>query len=115
MLKLLECNVTLMVTDMDKAIEFYTGILGFKLKNRYGDHWAGIEGPNLSIGLHPMGDKIRAGDNFQIALRVENLDKAISELSIKGIHFKIQDDTQLKLAFFNDPDGNVLYLTQTPG
>lgn len=106
-------NVTVMVTDMDKAIKFYTDILGLKLINRYGDHWADIEGPGIAIGLHPTTKVINRGDNLQIGLKVPDLDKAVSELEKMGVQFKINDDDQVRLASFNDPDHNILYLVQT--
>jgi len=45
-------NVTVMVSNLDRAIQFYTESLGLTLKNRYGAHWADIEGPGIVIGLH---------------------------------------------------------------
>lgn len=113
MAQILGCNVTVMVTHLDTAVKFYTDLLGLTLKNRYGDHWADIEGPGINIGLHPTNKKINRGDNLQIALRVLDLDKAISEFELKGIRFKIMDDDKVRIAFFSDPDNNTLYLVQT--
>ncbi|MCU1262991.1 MAG: hypothetical protein JWO80_5876 [Bryobacterales bacterium] len=31
-------NATVFVSNMDRAVEFYTGVLGLKLTNRFGDH-----------------------------------------------------------------------------
>ena len=36
--------VTVYVSDMDRAVKFYTEALGFTLKERYGNHWASIDG-----------------------------------------------------------------------
>jgi catechol 2,3-dioxygenase-like lactoylglutathione lyase family enzyme len=55
-------NATVYVADMDKAVEFYSTMLGFTLTNRFGNHWATLEsapgywserGAGLTIGLHP--------------------------------------------------------------
>ena len=105
-------NVTVMVADLDKAIGFYTDILGFTLRKRYGDHWADIEGPGIAIGLHPTDKRNGVGDNLQIGLRVNNLEEAITELSQNGIQFQPSNDDNVRIAFFNDPDGNTLYLVQ---
>ena len=113
MIKIQKGNVTLMVTNLDASIKFYTEIIGFTLKNRYGDHWADIEGPGISIGLHPTGKDIVKGDNMQIGLRVPDLDKAMSELLNKGITFKQNDDDQVRLVSFTDLDGNVMYFIQS--
>ena len=106
-------NVTVMVANMDVAIKFYTETLEFKLKNRYGNHWADIEGPGISIGLHPAASDVKTGDNLSIGFKVKNLAHAITAFEQKGVHFKLHDDTQVRLAFFTDPDNNALYLAQS--
>ncbi len=113
MLNIESSNVTIMVSNMDKAILFYTETLGLKLGNRYGDHWADIEGPGISIGLHPASKDLKKGDNLSIGFKVTDIDKSVSELSKKGVIFKLQDDDQVRLASFTDPDGNAMYLVQT--
>jgi catechol 2,3-dioxygenase-like lactoylglutathione lyase family enzyme len=48
-------NATIYVSNMDSAIRFYTEILGLKLTNRFGNHWATVKaGDTLVIGLHPI-------------------------------------------------------------
>jgi len=49
-----ESQVTLMVPDMDAAVRFYTETLGLHLKARYGNEFAVVEAPGLTIGLHPL-------------------------------------------------------------
>lgn len=105
-------NITIMVSNMDKAIQFYTVTLGMKLKNRYGDHWADIEGPGIAIGLHPAGKDVKTGNNLSIGLSVNDLQQAMLELQKKGVDVKMHDDSKVKLAFFTDPDNNSLYLAQ---
>ena len=107
---ILSSNITLMVADMDSAIQFYTEVLGFTLKNRYGNHWADIEAPGLSIGIHPAHPYVRYGDSMSIGLKVADLSKAVEELKAKGVEFEERDDTQVQLANFIDPSGNALYL-----
>ena len=44
-------NATVFVSDMDRAVRFYTEVLGLKLTNRFGNHWATVEaGKGLTIG-----------------------------------------------------------------
>ena len=46
-------NVTVYVSDMDRAVRFYNDTLGLKLAYRFGNHWASVEaGRGLTIGLH---------------------------------------------------------------
>ena len=45
---------TIFVTDMARAVAFYTEVLGLRLQYRDGDHFAMIDvGDGLSLGLHP--------------------------------------------------------------
>ena len=108
-----QANITVMVTNLDVAIKFYTEILGFKLMNRFGEHWADIEAPGLTIGLHPTHKAVTRGDNLQIGLRVANIKTTMEDLINKGVQFQENKDDQVRLSFFNDPDGNLLYLVQT--
>jgi catechol 2,3-dioxygenase-like lactoylglutathione lyase family enzyme len=51
-------NATIIVSDMDRSIQFYTDILGLKLTNRFGYDWATISaGEGLTIGIHPASAK----------------------------------------------------------
>lgn len=112
MIKIESANVTVMVSNLDTAINFYTEVLGMTLKNRFSEHWADIEGPGISIGLHPTNKKISIGENIQIGLKVPDLERATSELKSRGIRFKGNDEDQVQLASFCDPDNNTLYLVQ---
>ena len=106
--------VTVMVSDMDTAINFYTETLGLQLKNRYGDHWAEIEAPGITIGLHPKSKKdIKLGDNLSIGFGVDDIKQTVAALEKKGITFNMIDDRQIWLALFIDPDGNSLYFAQS--
>lgn len=111
--KFIGSNVTIMVKSMAKSVKFYTETLGLPLRVRHGSHWAEIDASGLIIGLHPQGKtkKIIRGDNMTIGLEVDNFQAAIQNLQEKGIEFDIQKGS-LVLAYFNDPDDNVLYLFQ---
>jgi catechol 2,3-dioxygenase-like lactoylglutathione lyase family enzyme len=106
------CNITVMITDMDRSIAFYSDLLGFTLKNRFGNHWAELEGPGLTIALHPTDQEIEKGTNLQIGLRVGNLEDAVKTLRTKGVEIALSSEENVDLASFKDPDGNSLYLAQ---
>jgi len=112
-----EANVTVMVNDIEKAIRFYTDVMGLKLKAHYGDQFAQVEAPGTIIALHPFSSKGRVpakSENMSIGFSVDNLDRALDDLKSKGVSFsRISDDGQVRLAFFTDPDGNPLYLSQS--
>ena len=53
-------NITVMVSNMDASVRFYTEVLGMKLTNRFGDHWATVDAARgLSSGC------IRLRQNIQ--------------------------------------------------
>ena len=112
-----EANVTVMVRDMKKSVQFYAETLGLAVKARYGDEFAQLQAPGTIIALHP----VRKGSppptspaGLSIGLSVDDLDKAMADLKGKGVAFsRVVDDAQVKLAFFKDPDGYELYLSQS--
>ncbi len=114
-------NVTVYVSDMDRAIAFYVDLLGLKLGQRFGNHWAEIQvGQTLVIGLHPKSDKAPAPGTrgaLSIGLTIdEPIDRVVEGLGGKGVQFRgpvVRDEeASLALAFFGDQDGNDLYLCE---
>lgn len=113
-------NVTVFVSNMDAAIEFYTEVLGLKLGNRYGNNWATVEaGKGLTIGLHPASPKYPAPGTrggMMLGLEVdEPLEGAVARLKEKGARVNnsiVQDDAG-RFANLEDPEGNPIYLWET--
>jgi catechol 2,3-dioxygenase-like lactoylglutathione lyase family enzyme len=114
--------ITVFVSDMDRAVAFYTDTLGLKLQFRAGNHWASIDaGKGCIIGLHPAGPKSPipgSSGSLQIGLNVdEPIQQVVDALKAKGVGFKgdVVNDEQggVKLAFFTDPDGHELYLCES--
>lgn len=108
---------TLYVSNMDRAIEFYTRTLRLTLRKRYTDKWAEVvAGPELTLGLHPIVEDEQhqqPPSSIKIGLRLDGpIAEAVEELTARGVVFRgpIQDDGPVNLAFFADPDGNPLYL-----
>src|ERR671922_3037094 len=110
--------VTIYVSDMDRAVRFYSEVLGFTLTERHGNHWASVDGgPGLTIGLHPATKEVPAGRQGSMAIGLyltESIERAVQTLKDRGVtfHGPIVDDKALSLAFFSDPDGNPLYLAE---
>jgi catechol 2,3-dioxygenase-like lactoylglutathione lyase family enzyme len=113
-------TATIYVSDMDRAVDFYTNTLGLPLAGRWGDEYAGIDlGNGLAIGLHPARNphspKPGSSGSIQIGFAVDrSLDDVVNDLLSRGVIFRgpIIDDVQVRLAFFGDPDGNDLYLVE---
>jgi catechol 2,3-dioxygenase-like lactoylglutathione lyase family enzyme len=112
-------NVTVYVSNMDRAVRFYSETLGLKLAYRFGDHWASIEaGTGLTIGLHPASSEFSAGRKGSMAIGLQlkgALRDAVSALKAKGIRFQgdvINEGKAGSFIGFEDPDGNQLYLAE---
>jgi predicted enzyme related to lactoylglutathione lyase len=110
-------NATVFVSSMDRAVQFYTEVLGLKLTNRFGDSWATVDaGKGLTIGLHPASPKYPApGTKGGIVLGLEiegAIDKVVASLGKKGVQFQdavIRSEAG-NFIHLEDPDGNVIYL-----
>lgn len=82
-----EANVTVLVNDIEKAIRFYTNVVGLNLKAHYGDQFAQVEAPGTIIALHPFSSSGRVpakSENMSIGFSVDNLDRALDDLKSKG-------------------------------
>ncbi len=110
---------TIFVSDLSRAVTFYTETLGMKLVFRSGDFWAEVSaGPGLTIGLHPKSDSAAApGTNGAtvVGLEVEGeIGQVVAKLKSHGVRLKgeIVNDDPVTIQTFFDPDGNELYLFQ---
>ena len=116
-------NATVFVSNMDRAVTFYTEVLGLKLTNRFGDHWATVEaGKGLTIGLHPASPQYPApGTKGGIMLGLEidePIDGAIARLTARGVRMTgpVVRSEQGSFVHFEDPDGTDIYLWEVvPG
>ena len=110
-------NATIFVSNMDRAVQFYTEVLGLKLANRFGDDWATVEaGKGLTIGLHPVSPKYPVpGTKGSNALGLEidePIEDAVARLGKKGVQMKdsiVRSDPG-NFVDLEDPDGNPIYL-----
>jgi catechol 2,3-dioxygenase-like lactoylglutathione lyase family enzyme len=107
---------------MDRAVDFYTQVLGLRLAARYGNEWASIDaGDGSTLGLHPQsphGPAPGTSGSISVGLNVtEPLDQVVTRLTAAGVQFRgpIEGDPKasIRLAFFGDPDGNDLYLCES--
>jgi catechol 2,3-dioxygenase-like lactoylglutathione lyase family enzyme len=107
--------ITVATQDINAAEKFYVEILGLPLSKRWGQMPAAeFETGTLTIAVmqsEAFGMEFRA-NNHPIALRVEDVASARSELESRGVEFSgdILDSGVCHQAFFTDPDGNRLAL-----
>lgn len=110
---------TIFVSDMDRAVRFYTDVLGLSIQYRAGNEFCMIDaGAGSTLGLHPPGKwspKPGTSGSIQVGLNVaEPIEQVASSLRSRGVifHGPVINDTAVKQAFFSDPDGNDLYLCE---
>jgi catechol 2,3-dioxygenase-like lactoylglutathione lyase family enzyme len=101
------------VRDMQKAVMFYSDILGLRLTSR--DVVARFDIDGVLFELVPTRDegKLMGEGNARLCLKVEEISQAVENLRAKGAHVdEIQRVENGKLTSFEDPDGNEIYLWQ---
>jgi catechol 2,3-dioxygenase-like lactoylglutathione lyase family enzyme len=107
--------VFLPITSFERADQFYSGILALPCSKRYDNELGGeFETGSLTI---QVVDVAKIGREFEpstgaIALHVEDVEAARSELESRGVKFRgeTMDSGVCYQAFFEDQDGNALIL-----
>jgi len=109
--------ISVPVTDMDRARQFYGETLGLPAVQHSEDQ--GFPeyqlGENVSLYLLNMenvGSSFQGPHTASIALRVPDVEEARRELEAKGVVFggDTFDTGVCHMAFFTDPDGNAIML-----
>jgi predicted enzyme related to lactoylglutathione lyase len=103
------------VSDFERAVEFYGGVLGLPESTRYGK-MPGVEFETGNLTLAVL-EAAAFGQEFKpsahaIALRVDDVPAARAQLEAQGVafHGDIVDSGVCHQAYFSDPDGNALIL-----
>lgn len=103
--------VSVPTRDADRARRFYADVLGLRPSDVNPDEF---ETPNLTLALwQPEAEGVPFTPNTAgLALRVPDVEAARARLSARGVEFlgETVDTGVCLMAFFYDPDGNVLIL-----
>jgi catechol 2,3-dioxygenase-like lactoylglutathione lyase family enzyme len=107
--------VFLPITSFERAEQFYRGVLGLECSKRYDRGIGGeFETGNVTIQVVDMSKIGRdfAPSKGAIALHVDDVETARSELEAQGVAFEgeTMDSGVCYQAYFHDPDGNMLIL-----
>ena len=115
-------HVHLKVADVDRALEFYCGVLGFELMQRYGEDAAFVSagGYHHHIGLNSWQSKDgsppprNATGLYHVAIRYpsrRSLADALRRLAEAGVRLGGASDHGVSEALYlEDPDGNGIEL-----
>lgn len=109
MYNITQTNITVMVSDMNKAIHFYVNLLGFTLIQQYGNHYAQISAPGIVIGLHPAKSELNSSGNVSIGFTVNSFNDAKEHLQKSGIAYVERSEQGGNFIHFKDPAGSELY------
>lgn len=105
------------VSDIQRALDFYIGRLGLAQKKflpHLKNPWAELDGGTVTIGIQEVKEKFKGEippwRGAMISFEVDNIETTHAELKKKGVHFVsgIKVFEEVKVARFNDPDGNPL-------
>jgi catechol 2,3-dioxygenase-like lactoylglutathione lyase family enzyme len=113
------------VKDLQRAKEFYANTLGLDVRDTPEGLGLQLAGGGSAF-LYPKPNHEPA--TFTVLnFRVDDVDKAVDALTAKGIRFEQYDMPNLKtdakgisrghgptIAWFKDPDGNILSVVQPP-
>ncbi|MDA2919383.1 VOC family protein [Desulfobacterota bacterium AH_259_B03_O07] len=120
--------VVLIVEDLDITLNFYTEVLGLKLKHRSGDY-AQMDTGATRLGFYTrsamaktLGKTLRPptddAPGFEIGFKVADVDAAYNELVKKGASPMVAPTTRhwgQRSAYVSDPDGHLIELAQDLG
>jgi len=112
MYKINNSNVTVMVSDMNKSVDFYTKGLGLDLKQRWEDYYAMVAAPGVIIGLHPAQKVNERPNDISIGFSIDNLTQVEDRLKELRIKYERAEDGGGYYFNFKDPDGTPLYFMQ---
>ena len=119
--------VTIVVSDQDKALQFYCDVLGWKKTEDapMGPHmrWVTVAPPdaatNVSLSLpswHTQKPSLEMGINTGIAFATTDMKSTYADLKKRGVNFKSEPEMMPwgKLGgWFLDPDGNEFFMAET--
>jgi predicted enzyme related to lactoylglutathione lyase len=100
------------VTNMNRAREFYEGVLGLVPDTEMtGEHWTEYPIGGGTLTLASVGEQWKPSqDGTSAALEVDNLDAAMARLEERKVSYDKVDSPVCQMAVIEDPDGNKLII-----
>ncbi len=115
-------TVRYIVADVDRAVAFYAGPLGFTLDQQMGPAFASVSRDDLTVWLSgpassasrpmPDGRQPEPGGWNRLVLEVPDLGSLVAELRAAGLGFRndVVTGPGGKQILVDDPDGNPIEL-----
>jgi lactoylglutathione lyase len=108
--------VILLVSNMEKSINFYSDILELPVRSRSKD-WTEFFNNDTVLALHPAPKKkktLKTGSGTLIGFEVTDIDSTVKKLKEKRVKFfkKPKEEPFGKHAIVQDPDGHLISIAE---
>ena len=116
--------VALLVSDQDKALDFYTNVVGLEKRGDYPHAHSprfltvGVKGQDFELALWPGTPAKGEAGSAVYTIEVESIQIAFETLKSRGVKFEPPEILEFPwgyIAVFQDPDGNVLQVREGKG
>jgi len=109
------CAVILLVSDMNKSVQFYRETLNLPLKKE-SDEWTEFFNKETVLALHPAKHKenLKSGQHILLGFSASDFDNTINKLKEKGVVFfkNPKEEGFGKHAIIEDPDGHLISIVK---
>ncbi len=107
--------VILLVSDMNKSVQFYKEILNIPLKKK-SDEWTEFFNKETVLALHPAKnkEKIKSGQHILVGFSASDFDQTMRNLQDKKVIFfkNPREEGFGKHAIIEDPDGHLISIVK---
>jgi lactoylglutathione lyase len=107
--------VILLVSNMEKSVEFYSDTLELPIKARSKD-WTEFFNNDTVLALHPARkrSKVKTGSGILVGFEVSDLGLTMKKLKERKVKFfkKPKEEPFGKHAIVQDPDGHLISIAQ---
>jgi predicted enzyme related to lactoylglutathione lyase len=115
--------VALLVTDQEKALDYYTNVIGLEKRGDYPHRdtprflTVGVKGQDFELALWPGTPASGEADSVY-TIEVEDCRMAFETLQSRGVNFEPPEVLEFPWGYaarFQDPDGNQIQLREGRG
>ena len=107
--------VILLVSDMNKSVQFYKEVLNIPLKKK-SDEWTEFFNNETVLALHPAKnkEKVKSGQHILVGFSASDFDKTMRNLQDKKVIFfkNPREEGFGKHAIIEDPDGHLISIVK---
>lgn len=110
------CVVTVKVDNLEKAIQFYTEVLDFKVSKHYGEKIVSLVHHEIPIVLEETAtEKSTQGQSVLLGIQTNNIEKDFDRLKSLGVTVLFDEPQQCppgRYLVIEDPSGNQIEVVE---